>query len=58
MAAANNVSYVMAGTVANFKIRGSRQHHLGLIVKCSEIRHYAYTHRCAQFNQYKTIEKY
>ncbi len=39
------MSYVMAGKVVNVKLCGSHQHHLGLIARNSEIRHYAYTQR-------------
>jgi hypothetical protein len=46
--AANNVSYVMAGKVLKFSVFGSHQHHLGLIVRSFEIRHYAYTKRWQQ----------
>ena len=49
---ANNVSYVMAGKAVNIKACGSHQHHLGLIAKSSEIRHYAYTQRCRAFKKY------
>jgi len=37
----------MAGKVVNIKVRGSHQHHLGLIARSSEVRHYAYTQRWA-----------
>lgn len=37
----------MAGTVVNIKVCGSCQHRLGLIMKSSEVRHYAYTKRSA-----------
>ncbi len=45
MPAGNNVSYVMAVKVVNIKVCGSNQHHLGLIVRSSAVRHYAYTQR-------------
>ena len=51
MPAGNNVSYVMAGKVVNIKICGTHQHHLGLIAKSSEVRHYAYTQRSVPFRQ-------
>ncbi len=41
----HNVSYVKEGKVVNIMVCGSHQQHLGLIMKCSEIRHYAYTYR-------------
>ena len=49
----------MAGNVVNIKVCGSLQHHLSLLVKSSEIRHYAYTHRYQPYrqNQQKSKEK-
>jgi hypothetical protein len=45
----------MAGKVPKIKVCGSHQHLIGLITSSSEVRHYAYTHRCMQAKKMKTI---
>jgi len=41
----------MRGDLVNLSIRAINKQCSGLIVKCNEIPHYAYSHRCGAFEE-------